>query len=94
VAYRPVAKRRLQVATVTGQRLGNTLPLLGSRFLIMQQLDYNNGNWVFLRGPCRDVINKGQSQLSGSSVREAVKRNLVARVLSVKVGVCNSVRML
>jgi hypothetical protein len=28
---------------------------------------------VFLRGPCRDVISKGQSQLLGSSVRETVK---------------------
>jgi hypothetical protein len=26
-------------------------------------LDYNNGNGVFPRGPCRDVISKGQSQL-------------------------------
>jgi hypothetical protein len=26
----------------------NTFLLLGSRFLIMQQLDYNNGNGVFL----------------------------------------------
>jgi hypothetical protein len=31
------------------------------------------GNGVFLLGPCRDVINKGQSQLLGSSVREALK---------------------
>jgi hypothetical protein len=29
----------------------------------VQQLDYNNGSGVFLRGPCRDVISKGgQSQ--------------------------------
>jgi hypothetical protein len=41
----------------------------------MQQLDYNNGNGVFLRGPCRDVVSKGQSQLSvDSSARQAVKR--------------------
>jgi hypothetical protein len=29
----------------------------------MQQLDYNDGNRVFLRGPCRDVISKGKHQL-------------------------------
>jgi hypothetical protein len=29
----------------------------------MQQLDYKNGNGVFLSGPCRDVISKGQSWL-------------------------------
>jgi hypothetical protein len=39
-------------------------PLLGSRFLILQQLDYNNGNGMFLRGPCRDVISKGQGHFS------------------------------
>jgi hypothetical protein len=27
--------------------LVNTFPLLGSRFLIMKQLDYNNGRTVF-----------------------------------------------
>jgi hypothetical protein len=55
----------------------NTFPLLGSRFLIMQQLDYNNGNGVFLRGPCRDIISKGQSQLlrvQFNSTRKALKR--------------------
>jgi hypothetical protein len=30
----------------------------------------------FLCGPCRDVISKGQGQLSVSSVREPVKRGL------------------
>jgi hypothetical protein len=30
-----------------GNGLVNTFPLLGSRFLIMQQLDYNNGRVVF-----------------------------------------------
>jgi hypothetical protein len=39
----------------------------------MQQLDYNNGKGVFLRGPCRDVISKGRSQLRESSAREAEK---------------------
>jgi hypothetical protein len=45
----------------------NTFPLLGSRFLTMQPLGCNSGNGVFLRGPCWDVINKGQSQLIISS---------------------------
>jgi hypothetical protein len=40
----------------------------------MQLLDYNNGNEMFLRGPCRDVISKGQSQLRVSSAWESVKR--------------------
>jgi hypothetical protein len=39
----------------------------------MQQLDYNNGNGVFLRGQCRDVISKGR-QMRVSSTWEAVKR--------------------
>jgi hypothetical protein len=30
--------------------------LLSSRFLVMQQLDYNNGNGAFLCGPCQDVM--------------------------------------
>jgi hypothetical protein len=33
-------------------------PVLGNRFLIMQQLDYNNGELCFLRGPCREVISE------------------------------------
>jgi hypothetical protein len=35
---------------------------------------------MFLRGPCRDVISKGESQLLGSSVLEAAKKR-VARLL-------------
>jgi hypothetical protein len=42
----------------------HTFPLLGSRFLITQQADYNNGKRAFLRGPCRYVISKGQSMES------------------------------
>jgi hypothetical protein len=34
----------------------NIFPLLGSRFLIKQQLGCNNGNGVFLHGPCQGVI--------------------------------------
>jgi hypothetical protein len=30
----------------------------------------------FLRGPCRDVKNKGQGQLIVTSVRESVERGL------------------
>jgi hypothetical protein len=54
----------------------STFFLLDSSFLIKQQLGCNNGNWVFSRGPRRDVISKGQSQFMGSSVREFVKKGL------------------
>jgi hypothetical protein len=37
-----------------GSGLVNTFPLVGTRFLIMQQFDYNTG--------CRDAISKGQSE--------------------------------
>jgi hypothetical protein len=50
-------------------------PLPGNKFLIMQQ-DYNNGRVVFLCGPCRGVISKGEgqfNQLKVSSVWEPVK---------------------
>jgi hypothetical protein len=74
---RPVAKRCLcKQRPFLGNGSVNTFALLGSRLLIMQQLDCNNGNGVFLRGPCPDVINKGQSQLRVSSVPEAVKKLL------------------
>jgi hypothetical protein len=48
VAYIPVAKRSLckqRPVLVNGSV--NTFPLLGSRFVIMQQLDYNNGDGCF-----------------------------------------------
>jgi hypothetical protein len=54
----------------------NTLPLLGSRFLIMQQLDGTIKDLCFLCGPCRDVISKEHRQLRDSSVRESVKNGL------------------
>jgi hypothetical protein len=38
----------------------NMFPLLSSRFLIMQQLDYKSGNGVFLPDLYWDVISKGQ----------------------------------
>jgi hypothetical protein len=48
VAYRPVAKQWLcKQRPFLGIGSVNTFPLLGSTFLIMQQLDYNNGNGVF-----------------------------------------------
>jgi hypothetical protein len=75
MAYRPVAKRWLcKQWQFLGNGYVNTFPLLGSRLLTMQNLDYNNGNGAFLRGPCRDVISNGQGQTQLSSVREAVKR--------------------
>jgi hypothetical protein len=75
VAHRSVAtERHCKQRSFLGNGSVNTFPLLGSRFLIMQQLDYNSGNRVFLRGPCRDVISNGENQSLGSSVREAVNR--------------------
>jgi hypothetical protein len=75
VPYRPIAKRRLcKQRPFLGNGSVNTFPLVGSRFSILQQLDYNSGNGMFLRGPCRDVTSKGQSQLLESSAPETVKR--------------------
>jgi hypothetical protein len=34
------------IRAVLGQALVNTFPSLGSRFLIVQELDYNNGKSV------------------------------------------------
>jgi hypothetical protein len=80
VAYRPVAKRWLcKQWPFLGNGSVNMFLLLGSRFLIMHQLDYNNGKCVFLRGPCRDVISKGRSQLRVSSVRESEIEDLNRR---------------
>jgi hypothetical protein len=62
VAYRPIAKGWLcKERPFLGSGSVNPFPLPGNRFIIVQQLDYNNGNGVFLRGPCRVVISKGQS---------------------------------
>jgi hypothetical protein len=48
VAYRFFAKRWLyKQRPFLGNGSVNTFPLLGSIFLIMQQLDYNNRNGVF-----------------------------------------------
>jgi hypothetical protein len=64
MANRPFAKRRLC----------KQQPFLGNRSV--NALDYKSGNGVFLRGPYRDVISKGQGRLLVSSVRETVKRGL------------------
>jgi hypothetical protein len=58
----------------------NTFPLLGSRFLIMQQLDHNSGRavfptWSVPRGYKRDEV-WSLVHLRVSSVRESVKRGL------------------
>jgi hypothetical protein len=44
----------------------------------MQQPDYNNEKGVFLRGPCRDIINMGHSQLTVqlNFLWQAVKKGL------------------
>jgi hypothetical protein len=69
VAYRPTAKGWLcKQSPFLGNGSVNTFPLLGSRLLIMQQLDYNNGNLVFLCGLCWSVTSKGQSQLRVQAV--------------------------
>jgi hypothetical protein len=48
VAYRSVAKQWLcKQRPFLGNGSVNTFRLLGSRFLIMQQLDYNNGTGMF-----------------------------------------------
>jgi hypothetical protein len=73
VAYRPVAKRRLgKQRQLLSNGARNTCPLLGSRFLIIQQLDATLEELCFLCGPYRDVIKQGSKLVVGSG-REAVK---------------------
>jgi hypothetical protein len=66
-------------AGIPGPFLGNgavnTLPFLGSRFLIMQQLDYNNGRDVFSISSVPICYKEGTRSFD-SSVRESVKRGL------------------
>jgi hypothetical protein len=59
VAYRPVAKRD----SVNIDRFGASkhVPVAKQQILNNAKIGLNNGNGVFLRGPCRDVISKGQS---------------------------------
>jgi hypothetical protein len=64
VEYRSVVRRWLcKQRPFLGNGSVNMFPLLGTIFLTMRQLEYNNENGVCLHGPCRDVISKGQSQL-------------------------------
>jgi hypothetical protein len=69
---------------ISGQRLGKHVPvkqttkqcpLLGSRFLIMQQLDYNKRRTVFSTWSVSRGYTPGP-KLVDSSVRESVKRGL------------------
>jgi hypothetical protein len=75
VVYKPVAKRWLcEQRPFLGNGSVNTFPLLGRSFLKKQQLEYNNGNGVFLRGPCRDVMYKEKVSCQLSFAREDLKR--------------------
>jgi hypothetical protein len=68
---------------VSGQRLVKYVPLLSSRFLIMQQLDYNNGRavisrWSLQRGYKQDEVWEVEYlHLSHASHRRQRKRNPV-----------------
>jgi hypothetical protein len=65
---------------VLGNGSINTFLFLGGRFLIMQQLDYNNRRavfsmWSMLRC-CKQGTRSVNSQLKASSARESAKRGL------------------
>jgi hypothetical protein len=66
-------------ADIPGLFLGNgsvnTFPLLGSSFLIMQPLDYNNRTDVFSIWSVPKCYKQG-TRLELRSVRESVKRGL------------------
>jgi hypothetical protein len=48
VAYRHVDKQLFcKTGAVSGPRLSKHFPVAGQQILIMQQLEYNNGNGVF-----------------------------------------------
>jgi hypothetical protein len=72
-------KRRYSKISIPEPFLGNgsanTFPLLGVRFLIIQQLDYNNGRAVFSVWSVSRSYKQG-TKLAVSSVRESVKRGL------------------
>jgi hypothetical protein len=62
--------------------LVNTFLLLGSRFLIMEQLDYNSGRAVFSMWPMLRGYNQDEVcilELIGSSVEESVGEDLSCR---------------
>jgi drug/metabolite transporter superfamily protein YnfA len=63
--------------TVSGQRLGKHVPVARQQILNNVSFDLNNGNRVFLRGPCRLVILKTIGATQFSSVQESAKRGLV-----------------
>jgi hypothetical protein len=73
VACRTVAMQRLRYGrctrAISGQRLGKHVPASADTNITIGEL-------CFLRGPCRDVISKGQGQLIVSSIQESVKRGL------------------
>jgi hypothetical protein len=96
VAYRPVYKWWLcKQRPFLGNGSVNTFPLLAIRFSIMQQLDAAIESCVFYVVRARDVISKGQSQLLGSSAREAVKKKVSCKHAAVKRRLlCNSGRLL
>jgi hypothetical protein len=81
---------------LSGQRLGKHVPakqtqrpLLGSRFLIMQQLDYNNGKDVFSAWSVPRCYKRDKVRAKFSSVRQSEEKSqweLVATVLSWKSG--------
>jgi hypothetical protein len=58
-----------------GNGLVNTFLLLGSRFLITQLLDYNNGRTVFSTW-CVEMLQARDKVSLVSSVWESVKRGL------------------
>jgi hypothetical protein len=64
LAYRPVDEHWLcKQLPFLGNGSVSVFPLLGSRFLIIQQLDATVERLCFLYGPCRAVINKGSYEL-------------------------------
>jgi hypothetical protein len=76
--YRASYATTARCADIPGPFLGNgsvnMSPFLGSRFLIMQQLDYNNGRGVFTMWSVPRY--KEGTRLVLSSVWESVKRGL------------------
>jgi hypothetical protein len=79
VAYRPTSKQRLRKQRpFLGNGSVNTFPLLGSRFLTMQQLDATIEELFFLCGPCWDLISNGQSQFSRVLYGRLWRENLTA----------------
>jgi hypothetical protein len=70
----------------------NTFPLLGSSFLIMQQLTYSNGRAVLSVWSAPSYYRQGAS-LVLSSVRECVKRGLAGGKVTAIVGAVSKKRL-